>query len=92
MVACSALRRAYRNVLVHGRDDVRIVFLVGTQDLIAARLAARKGHFMPPGLLASQFKTLERPEANERPITVSIDAPVERIVDDIVTQLNLVPQ
>jgi gluconokinase len=92
VVACSALKRAYRDILVHGRDDIRIVFLNGTKDLIAKRLAARKGHFMPPGLLASQFKTLERPEANERPITVSIDAPVERIVDDIVTQLNLVPQ
>src|SRR5256885_1295112 len=67
VIACSALKRAYRDVLVHGRDDVRIVFLDGTQDLIAARLAARKGHFMPPGLLASQFKTLERPGANERP-------------------------
>lgn len=92
VIACSALKRAYREVLMHGRDDVRIVFLDGTQDLIAARLAARKGHFMPPGLLASQFKTLERPEADERPITVSIDAPVERIVDDIVTQLDLVAQ
>jgi gluconokinase len=92
VIACSALKRAYRDILVHGRGDVRIVFLDGTQDLIAARLAARKGHFMPPGLLASQFKTLERPGANERPIIVSIDAPVERIVDDIVTQLNLVPQ
>jgi gluconokinase len=92
VIACSALKRAYRDILVHGRGDVRIVFLDGTQDLIAARLAARKGHFMPPGLLASQFKTLERPGANERPIIVSIDAPVERIVDDIVTQLNLVSQ
>ena len=92
VIACSALKRAYRDVLVHGRDDVRIVFLDGTQDLIADRLAARKGHFMPPGLLASQFKTLERPDTNERPITVSIDAPVESIVDNIVTQLNLVPQ
>jgi gluconokinase len=92
VIACSALKRAYRDVLVYGRDDVRIVFLDGTQDLIAARLAARKGHFMPPGLLASQFKTLERPEADERPIIVSIDAPVEKIVDDIVTQLDLVPQ
>jgi gluconokinase len=90
VIACSALKRAYREVLVHGRDDVRIVFLDGTQDLIAARLAARKGHFMPPGLLASQFKTLERPQADERPIIVSIDAPVEQIVDDIVTQLKLV--
>ena len=92
VIACSALKRAYRDVLVHGRDDVRIVFLDGTQDLIAARLAARKGHFMPQGLLASQFKTLERPGADERPIIVSIDAPVERIVDDIVTQLDLIPQ
>jgi gluconokinase len=45
---------------------------------------------MPPDLLASQFRTLERPGPNERPIIVSIDAPVERIVDDIVSQLNLV--
>jgi gluconokinase len=92
VVACSALKRTYRGILVHGRDDVRIVFLDGTQDLIAERLAARKGHFMPPGLLASQFRTLERPCADERPITVSIDAPVARIVDEIVSQLNLVSQ
>src|SRR3954464_11330508 len=51
VIACSALKRAYRDILVHGRDDIRIVFLNGTQDLIADRLAARKGHFMPPGLL-----------------------------------------
>ena len=90
MIACSALKRAYRDILVHGRDDVRIVFLDGTQKLIAARLAARKGHFMPPGLLASQFRTLEPPARDERPVTVSIDAPVETIVDDIVAwaQLN----
>jgi gluconokinase len=89
VVACSALKRAYRNILVHGRDDVRIVFLNGTQDLIAERLAARKGHFMPPGLLVSQFKTLEPPQPSERPITVSIDAPVEAIVDDIINQLKV---
>ena len=92
VIACSALKRAYRDILVHGRDDVRIVFLDGAQDLIAARLAGRKGHFMPPGLLTSQFATLERPSADEWPITVSIDAPVEAIVDEIVNQLNLVPQ
>jgi gluconokinase len=89
VVACSALKRAYRDVLVHGRDDIRIVFLKGTQDLIADRLAARKGHFMPPGLLASQFKTLQPPQPDERPITVSVDAPVEAIVDDIVSQLKV---
>src|SRR4051812_38304343 len=84
VIACSALKRSYRDILVHGRDDVRIVFLSGTQDLIAERLAARKGHFMPPGLLASQFKALEPPQPGERPITASIDAPVETIVDDII--------
>jgi gluconokinase len=89
VIACSALKRSYRDILVHGRDDVRIVFLNGTQDLIAKRLAARKGHFMPPGLLASQFKTLEPPQPGERPITVSIDAPVETIVDDIIGQLKV---
>ena len=89
VVACSALKRAYRDILVHGRNDVRIVFLNGTQDLIAVRLAARKGHFMPPGLLTSQFKTLEPPQPTERPITVSIDAPVEAIVDDIIRQLKV---
>ena len=58
VIACSALKRSYRDILVHGRDDVRIIFLDGTQELIATRLAARKDNFMPPGLLASQFKSL----------------------------------
>jgi len=88
VMACSALKRAYREILVHGRDDIRIVFLDGSQALIADRLAKRKNHFMPPGLLDSQFKTLEPPQANERPFTVSIDAPVETIVDNIVAQVT----
>jgi len=91
VIACSALKRAYRDLLVHGRGDVRIVFLKGTQPLIADRLAQRKGHFMPPGLLDSQFKTLEPPDTSEDPVTVSIDASVEAIVDDIVRQLGLEP-
>jgi gluconokinase len=89
--ACSALKRAYRDVLLRGRDDVRIVFLNGTQKLIADRLAARKGHFMPPGLLDSQFKTLEPPGPDENAIDVSIDAPVDAIVDDIVSKLPSSP-
>jgi gluconokinase len=91
VIACSALKRVYRDILVHGRNDVRIIFLEGTQELIAARLNLRKGHFMPPGLLASQFKTLEPPGADENPVTVSIDASVDAIVDDIVRQLGLSP-
>jgi gluconokinase len=91
VIACSALKRAYRDILVHGRHDVRIIYLEGTLDLIASRLALRKGHFMPPGLLASQFGTLEPPDASENPVTVSIDAPIETIVDDIVRQLGRTP-
>lgn len=87
VIACSALKRAYRDVLVRGRRDVRIVFLDGKESLIAERLARRKGHFMPANLLHSQFKTLEPPQADENPITVSIDAPVETVVKNIVTQL-----
>jgi gluconokinase len=87
VIACSALKRAYREILVHGRSDTRIVFLDGSKTLIADRLAKRKNHFMPPGLLDSQFKTLEPPQADERPFTVSIDAPVETIVNDIAAQV-----
>ena len=88
VIACSALKRAYRDILVHGRNDVRIIYLRGTQELIAERLARRKGHFMPPGLLASQFRTLEPPGPEENPVTVSIDASVDAIVHDIIRQLG----
>jgi gluconokinase len=91
VIACSALKRAYRDILMHGRNDVRLVYLKGTQQVIANRLDQRKGHFMPPGLLASQFKTLEPPDASENPVTVSIDGTVDAIVDDIVRQLRLCP-
>jgi gluconokinase len=88
VIGCSALRRVYRDVLVHGRDDVRFIYLDGTQAMIADRLGQRKGHFMPPGLLASQFQTLEPPTPDERAVTVSIDAQVEVIVDRIISQLS----
>jgi gluconokinase len=88
VVACSALKRTYRHVLLRGRDDVRFVFLNGTQQLIAHRLSLRKDHFMPPGLLDSQFRTLEAPGPDENAIDVSIDAPVDAIVGDIVSKLQ----
>jgi gluconokinase len=88
VIACSALKRAYRDVLMGARADVRLVFLDGSPALIADRLAQRKGHLMPPGLLDSQFKTLEPPQADERPITVAIAAPVETIVDNILARMT----
>ena len=89
VIACSALKRTYRDILVHGRDDVRLIFLDGKREVIAARLAARKGHFMPPELLASQFITLEPPTPDERPVIAAIDRSVDAIVEDIVSQLKL---
>jgi carbohydrate kinase (thermoresistant glucokinase family) len=88
IVACSALKRAYRDVLVQGHHDTRIVYLRGRKDLIAERLAARKNHFMPPGLLDSQFRTLEEPSDDEHPLVVDIDASVDQIADRVVALLE----
>jgi len=87
VVACSALKRAYRDLLVHGRHDIRIVYLDGSRELIAKRMAARKNHFMPPSLLDSQFKTLEVPGTDEQVIAVSIDDDIDGIVAAIAKQL-----
>jgi carbohydrate kinase (thermoresistant glucokinase family) len=88
VVACSALRRAYRDILIGERNDVRLVYLEGSRDLIAARMRARQGHFMPESLLDSQFRTLEPPGSDEHPITVSIDATPEEVVRAIMEQLR----
>jgi gluconokinase len=88
IVACSALKRVYRDALRDGHGDVRFVYLNGTKALIAARLAARKDHFMPPSLLDSQFAALEPPGPDEKPITVSIDQEPGGIVADALKQLT----
>ena len=87
-VACSALKRAYRDILVGERPDVRIVYLEGGRDLIARRLAARNGHFMPPALLDSQFATLEAPQPDEHAIIVSIAPHPREVVEQIVKRLG----
>jgi gluconokinase len=88
VVACSALKRAYRDILIGDRTDVVLVYLHGTKELIAERLAARRGHFMPPELLDSQFATLEEPTEDEHPVVVSIARPADAIVDEVVRQLK----
>lgn len=80
VVTCSALKRAYRDIVTGQQSaDVRLVHLKGDFGLIEARLKARKGHFMPTALLKSQFDALEEPGADERPLTISIDATPEEI-------------
>ncbi|HET7400367.1 MAG TPA: gluconokinase [Usitatibacter sp.] len=90
VVACSALKRAYRRRLAAGRDDVRFVYLQGEYELIAGRLARRRGHYMPPALLRSQFDALEEPGSDENPLVVPVDAPPDSIVATIAARLESV--
>jgi gluconokinase len=88
VVTCSALKRAYRDVVTDAqRADVRLVYLKGDFELIAARLAARKGHFMPPALLQSQYDALEEPAPDEHAITVPIDATPDEIAARAIDRL-----
>ncbi len=92
VVSCSALKRRYREVLIGpDRQDVALVYLKGSKPLIADRLSRRRGHFMPPELLASQFAALEEPTPAERALVVSMRLPPKRVVERIVSGFGLVP-
>ncbi|HEV2365689.1 MAG TPA: gluconokinase [Caulobacteraceae bacterium] len=91
VVACSALKRAYRERLTAGRPQVAIVFLEGPKALIAHRVARRTGHFMPPALLDSQFADLEPPSADENALVVDVAQSVEAQVQAIIEGLGLTP-
>jgi len=85
ILACSALKRAYRERLAAGIPGIRFVFLDGSKDLLARRLAGRTGHYMNPGLLDSQLATLERPDDA---IVLSIDASPEAIAAHALAALD----
>jgi gluconokinase len=89
VITCSALKRAYRERLAGGRDDVRFVYLKGDYGLVARRMAARKGHYMPLALLQSQYDALEEPRPGESPLVVAIEPLPEEIVAAIVAALGL---
>ncbi len=84
VLACSALKAAYRELLAVS-PDVRIVYLRGSYDLLSERLLSRGGHYMNPTLLRSQFDTLEEPHDV---LTVDVNQPVSSIVDNICTTLR----
>lgn len=88
IIGCSALRRIYRDRI---RDiagaPVRFVHLSGSREVIASRMAARTGHYMPTSLLDSQFATLEPPAPEENALTVDIDQPLEAIMAEILAAL-----
>jgi gluconokinase len=88
VVACSALKRSYRDILLGGRPDTVLMYLRGSHALIAERMQVRKDHFMPPALLDSQFATLEEPGPDEHPIIVDIGGSPEAVIQDAVRQLK----
>mmetsp|Transcript_28309 Transcript_28309/g.39117 ORF Transcript_28309/g.39117 Transcript_28309/m.39117 type:complete len:203 (-) Transcript_28309:112-720(-) len=93
VLACSALKKSYRDIL-RGTDDkvcskVGILLLEGSQELIASRLKDRKEHFFNPKLLQSQFQTLEKPEPSENVLIVPIVEPVSTIARSIVNHLQI---
>jgi gluconokinase len=89
VITCSALKKSYRDVL--RGEQVVFVYLSGTREQIAQRLAARHGHFMPAALLDSQFATLEPPGADENSITVHIAPSSSSQADEIIERLSLRP-
>jgi gluconokinase len=88
IVACSALKRSYRDILIGRRRNVALVYLRGTHALLYSRIKHRTGHFMPASLLESQFATLEEPGEDENPIVVSVDSSPAEIVDAVLVAMQ----
>lgn len=88
VVACSALKRSYRDILRNHARDVWFLHLTGSHELLRQRIAGRKGHFMPPSLERSQWQTLEPPGEDEQAITVDVANPPEQVVSQFLTELR----
>lgn len=88
VAACSALKKSYRQRLTAGAGPLLFVYLDGAPSLLAARMAARRGHYMPPGLLASQLATLEPPGNDENAITLDAGLAPATLVEHICAALS----
>lgn len=86
VLACSALKQGYRELLAGGSTEVRFVHLKATREQVEARMATRKGHFMPPSLIGSQFAALEDPEDA---IALAVDASPAEIAAEAVRRLGI---
>jgi carbohydrate kinase (thermoresistant glucokinase family) len=87
VVACSALKKSYRSTILAGAPTTKFVHLNGSQELIFARLSERSNHFMPIGLLDSQFHTLEPLDHTETGKVFEISQPVDQIVNEVIAWL-----
>ncbi len=88
VIACSALKRSYRDLLLTGRPPARLVFLDVGRDLLAARLASRPGHFFRADLLDSQLATLETPQPAARILVLPAIGPPEQVTQQIIDRLG----
>jgi len=93
VAACSALKLVYRDQLREGvKFPLTFALLDGDRDQILRRMEARKDHYMPASLLDSQLADLERPDAHEGVVTVTIDDEVEQIVDHLLAKITMRPR
>ncbi len=88
VMACSALKRAYRDRLRRAAPALRLVFLHGDRDLLAERMSHRHGHFMPTSLLDSQLATLEEPAPDEQAVRLDVVEPVDALLDEAARALS----
>lgn len=88
VVTCSALKRRYRDLLREGSAEVWFVHLAGAEQLLTERIGARKGHFMPPALLASQLADLEPLEADEPGVTLDVGHTPEELAAEAAASLH----
>jgi gluconokinase len=88
VICCSALKRSYRDILLDGRPQARLIFLAVDREVLASRLAARHGHFFPAQLLSSQFDALEPPQPDERAVIV-VEGPGAQPADTVAMIIGL---
>lgn len=83
LIICSSLKRQYRDIIRGENENVHFIYLKGSFEVIAKRLAERKGHYQKAGMLQSQFNTLEEPDQNEKDVyTVNIEQSLDGVVND----------
>lgn len=87
VIACSALRRGYRDLLREAAGELSLVYLTGSRELVRERVAARPGHFMPASLLDSQLQTLEPPEPDEHAVAADVELSPSALVDVVMDKL-----
>ena len=91
VLACSALKRSYRDELLAGRPAARMVFLHASREMLEARLLARHGHFFPAALLVSQLAAVQSPQPGEHILVLDAGTPPDQAVDEIIRRLKLRP-